>query len=330
MPETRARVKEERVQAVRSSPPSTAADRLERFLYILPAASREGGVAVEELASELGISREALQDDLTQVTDRAFYHPAGSGSDVQIHLTGDRVSIWTKGEFRRPVSLSLHEAVCVGMALRGELRSGVQELRQELESRIVAAGAQALMDQFEATDLRGGPGGVRRCMAGALQERTVVDLRYLKPGDDAPLDRPVRPYALAHAEGQWYLLAWCEVSEGVRIFRMDRILEARPLGRTFQLPADFDAGAYIQGGRVFLGGEETAVRVRYAPKIARWIAERETGEWDPEGGFTVTHQVVDPHWLVRHVLQYGPDAEVLEPEEARGWVGGVVKPMGVE
>ena len=38
----------------------------------------------------------------------------------------------------------------------------------------------------------------------------------------------------------------------------------------------------------------------------------------------MTYQVADPHWIVRHVLQYGAEAEVLEPEEVRGWVRGVV------
>jgi predicted DNA-binding transcriptional regulator YafY len=40
---------------------------------------------------------------------------------------------------------------------------------------------------------------------------------------------------------------------------------------------------------------------------------------------TVTYQVADPHWIVRHVLSYGAEAEVLEPGEVRGWVGGVVE-----
>ena len=105
---------------------------------------------------------------------------------------------------------------------------------------------------------------------------------------------------------------------------MDRILGAASTGAPFQVPAQFDAEAYIQAGRVYRGGQETEVRVRYSPKIARWIAEREEGEWDTSGGLTVTHRVADPHWIVRHVLQYGADAEVLEPEEVRGWVRGVV------
>ena len=104
------------------------------------------------------------------------------------------------------------------------------------------------------------------------------------------LERPVHPYALVYGEGHWYLLAWCTVSEGVRIFRVDRILE---------------------------------VRVRYSPRIARWIAEREEGVWDADGSFVVNHRAVDPHWVVRHVLQYGPDAVVLEPEKVRRVVGNL-------
>jgi predicted DNA-binding transcriptional regulator YafY len=29
------------------------------------------------------------------------------------------------------------------------------------------------------------------------------------------------------------------------------------------------------------------------------------------------HPLADVHWGVRHVLQYGPDAEVLEPADVR-------------
>jgi predicted DNA-binding transcriptional regulator YafY len=31
----------------------------------------------------------------------------------------------------------------------------------------------------------------------------------------------------------------------------------------------------------------------------------------------VEFEVLDPHWLVRHVLQYGADAEVIEPPAVR-------------
>jgi predicted DNA-binding transcriptional regulator YafY len=129
---------------------------------------------------------------------------------------------------------------------------------------------------------------------------------------------------MVHSEGCWYLLAHCILSEEVRTFRMDRVLDAEPTGERFPAPEDFAAEAHIQGGRVFRADQTMEVKVRYSPVVARWIAEKEAAEVSDDGSLTVTYQVADPHWIVRHVLQYGPEAEVLDPEEVRGWVRGVV------
>ena len=59
------------------------------------------------------------------------------------------------------------------------------------------------------------------------------------------------------------------------------------------------------------------MKVKYSPRIARWIAEREEGETAGDGSFVVDHPLADLDWAVRHVLQYGPEAEVLEPESVR-------------
>jgi predicted DNA-binding transcriptional regulator YafY len=57
--------------------------------------------------------------------------------------------------------------------------------------------------------------------------------------------------------------------------------------------------------------------VRYSPRVARWVAEREGLELAADGSLTMEHPVADEAWAVRHVLQYGPDAEVLVPETMR-------------
>jgi predicted DNA-binding transcriptional regulator YafY len=41
------------------------------------------------------------------------------------------------------------------------------------------------------------------------------------------------------------------------------------------------------------------------------------GELQQDGSYVVEHPVADVQWAVRHVLQYGPEAEVLEPAELR-------------
>ncbi len=318
-----------------------AADQLERILHIIPAAAREGGTSLEELARELEVPRETVVEDITEVVGRTYYNPAGAGDEIQIELGPEHVQIWTTGEFRRPVRLSIPEAACLEMALRGAVagRGGEErgdadpgegrgtdslELLARLGSALADAGPEEILERIEAVDLGHDPARIRERVTDALHRREACRIRYLKPGESAPEERTIRPYALVHAEGSWYVLGHCEVSGGVRVFRTDRILAVEAAGRTFEVPGDFDAGEYLAGGRVYRAGEEMEVRVRYSPRIARWIAEREAGEEGPDGSWTVTHHVSDPHWIVRHVLQYGPDAEVLEPESVRGMVRGAV------
>ena len=191
-----------------------------------------------------------------------------------------------------------------------------------LETTLSTIPTEDVLARIEAADLRPDPAGIREILSLALEAREECQIQYLKPGDEAPEDRTVRPYTMVHGEGAWYFLAWCTVSEGVRTFRFDRVLNAEPTGERFAAPGDFDPGAHVQGGRVFQADKKMEVKVRYSAKVARWIAEREALESSDDGSVTVTYQVADPHWIVRHVLSYGAEAEVLEPEVVRGWVGG--------
>ena len=51
--------------------------------------------------------------------------------------------------------------------------------------------------------------------------------------------------------------------------------------------------------------------------MARWIAEREGRATEADRSLVIEHPLADWEWAVRHVLQYGPDAEVLGPVSVR-------------
>ena len=75
--------------------------------------------------------------------------------------------------------------------------------------------------------------------------------------------------------------------------------------------------ASIAGDRPFVGTPAQVMTVRYSPRIARWICEREGGTLDADGSLVREYPLGDMGWAVRHVLQYGPDAEVIAPAELR-------------
>ena len=70
-------------------------------------------------------------------------------------------------------------------------------------------------------------------------------------------------------------------------------------------------------GRAFQSDGAGTLTLRYSARIARWIAEREGKPLAEDGTLTVEHPLADTDWAVRHVLQYGPDVEVLAPTSVR-------------
>ena len=59
--------------------------------------------------------------------------------------------------------------------------------------------------------------------AEALRADRVVRLRYQDAGGTEST-RAVEPLGSIEKEGQWYLIAWCRLRNGVRAFRGDRML----------------------------------------------------------------------------------------------------------
>ena len=96
----------------------TAESQLDRILHILPLASREGGASYGELAESLDVSRDQVVRDVEEITAREYYHPAGSANDIRIGLVEEKVTVWSGGQFQRPVRLTLREAAALHLGFR--------------------------------------------------------------------------------------------------------------------------------------------------------------------------------------------------------------------
>lgn len=318
----------------------TAQARLLRLLHVLPAASRPGGARLADLAGALGTSEARILEDVEQVTARNFYHPGGWLDDVQIQIEPGSVKVTRADGFERPSRLTPEEALCLTLALRGTAASAhvpsrmVRERLLDRAERYLTHRAWAGHEAptVAAPDRSPDPEGIREVLMAAARDRRPCALSYVKAGAGDATLRVVHPYVLAYGEGSWYAVGHCTVEGEVRVFRTDRILAADLADGQFAVPDDFDAARYIDGGRVYRAQDEREVRVRYSPTIARWIRER--AEWASDmvehvedGSLVVRHRVADPHWAVSHALQYGADAEVLEPEDVRGMVLEVARKL---
>ncbi len=319
----------------------TAEARLQRLLYVLPAAMREGGAGLKDLADALGTSTQRIVEDLEELTSRVYYRPGGWPDDVQILLDTDRVRVVRAAGFERPVRLNHEETLCLALALRGataaahvtdaDARSALLRRAETHLGRTVGAAADRMATPDRDPDLE----GIRETLIVAARERRACAIWYVKAGASDGSVRVVHPYAIAYAEGSWYAVAHCTSEKEIRVFRLDRVLAADFADETFDVPYDFDVEDFVQGGRVFHAGpnqEVREVRVRYSPRIARWVRER--SRWEPErleeaadGSVFVRHDVADPHWAVGHTLLHGAEAEVVGPAEIRALVRDVAREL---
>jgi proteasome accessory factor C len=301
-----------------------AAAQLRRILHLIPRLADGEAHPVSEVASQAGVDRDVLFHDIESISER-FEAPGGFVEGLQIFVEpNDEISV-IPNHFLRPMRLTRGElcALELGLAmLRAERpveeHRAIEGARERLRKVIATLPDDDAEDRLRVASLA--PAGdlvhLRR-LRESFRARRKVRLQYAKAADEAPSSRIICPYAVVFAEQMWYVVAHCESSDGIRIFRLDRIAEVEQLEARFDSPRGFSLDAVVRDGRAFHSDGAGALRMRYSPRIARWIAEREGKTLANDGSLTVEFPLADREWAVRHVLQYGPDAEVLGPEEIR-------------
>lgn len=302
----------------------TAARQLRRVLALIPELADDEAHDLEPLATRLGVDRDTLLSDLRALTER-YDDPAGFVDEgVSLFIEQDRVSL-TSPHFRRPMRLTAGElhALELGLAMLEvecppEERRAIGRARERLRAVMTKLPDDAGVDALRHATL-GASGSAEhlRTLRDAVRRRRKLRIVYRRGGYAEATPRVVRPYALVVASGMWYAVALCEERDDVRFFRLDRIEAADALDAPFAIPPSFSVEAVIRDGKVLSGDMARTMTVRYSPRIARWIAEREGGTPGTDGSLTLEHPLLDIDWGVRHVLQYGPDAEVLAPPVVR-------------
>lgn len=137
--------------------------------------------------------------------------------------------------------------------------------------------------------------------------------------------RTVDPYGFIINGGRVYCVAFDHARRDLRTFAADSIAECQVLARTFVKPPDFNLEAYASGSISGLrrSGERLDVVVRFAPRVAkaaeaaRILDDQRVAARSEDGGVEIAYAVTDLDELVRWVLGWGTEAQILAPPVAR-------------
>jgi proteasome accessory factor C len=219
----------------------------------------------------------------------------------------------------RPLRLAADEALALLVALRtlSETpgladRDAVDRTLAKIED---AAGAAATPAQRVEVALEGEE-RVLPVVRQSLEERRRLHLAYYVPGRDETTERDVDPMRLLLVDGRSYLEAWCRRVEGVRLFRLDRVVSIVLL----DVPAELPPAATerdISQGLFQPSDDDVLVSLALGPG-ARWVADYypcDAVEEVGDGTVIARIRTPDTRWVVRLALRLGAAARVVAPPE---------------
>ena len=299
---------------------ATSAERLQRLLALVPYVVSRKAVGLADTAAAFGLSERELVDDLNllwcvELRDPDPYCP------IDLSYEGGEIVVSQAESIGRPLRLAVDEASALLVALRMlvevpglEDRSALSRLIAKLEA---AAGEAASVSAQVAVQVDIPDEGAERYAAqirAALSAGRRLHLRYYVPGRDEATERDVDPMRLHIVEGRPYLEGWCLRAEGMRLFRLDRVLSLDVLDVPAAPPPEAQPVDIDQG--LFRPSPDDVPVVLELSPAGRWVAEYypcESVADLEDGRLRVVLRTPDTGWVRRLALRLGEDGRVISP-----------------
>lgn len=294
-------------------------DRLVRLLNMVPYFQANPRVTKAKAAADLGVSEDQLQKDVEQLWMcglPGYYH----GDLIDFEISGDTIQVTFSAGIDRPLQLTSPEATGLLVALRGlaDIPGVVdpQAARSAIAKIAAAAGAVGHDGTVSAVDepaqLESRAAAVVRA---AVRDRRALSIDYYAASHDSLTTRVIDPIRVVLIDGNSYLEAWSRESEGVRLFRFDRIVDAAELGEPAAPPEPALQAA--PDTSLFDGDPALPSATLCVAPSASWMFEyyplRDPREL-PDGSCEVTMTYASDDWMTRLVLGFGSAVRVLSPE----------------
>lgn len=271
---------------------------------------RTASLDAAELAARFSIPLEELQDHLSLLNLVNF---GGGCYAVYAEHDGDvvRVDKELYGDvFRRPPKLTPLEArairlaiAYVGPTIAADAHTPLERVRRKLEETFGQFDLAATSEPRVASDEE----TLVKVLSEGAERHLLVELEYLKDGDESPSTRLVETYTIERELPVWRVHTWDRTVDGARTFRLDRMRSARLTDEPFEPRDGFDP-SYLRDPRV--------ARLLHSPAIARWKLERGAQPLT-NGSALADVPYKTEEWLLSEVLADRGETVVLGPARLR-------------
>ena len=294
--------------------------RLVRLLNMVPYFQANPRITRAEAAADLGVSAKQLEDDLNQLW-LCGLPGYGPGDLIDFQFSGDTIEVTFSAGMDRPLQLTSPEATGLLMALRAladipgvvdpeAARSAIAKIESAAGAVGHSYARHAAVDEPAAAE-----SDAAAAVRAAVRGNRALAIDYYSASRDTLSTRTVDPIRVVVVGEHSYLEAWSREADGVRLFRFDRIVDARVLDEP-SAPPEPAVQAAPDTSLFDADPSLPSATLRLAPS-ASWMFEyypmrllTELSDGYCEAAMTYASE----EWMARLVLGFGSAVRVLAPQ----------------
>ena len=291
---------------------------IETFLY-----RSSGGRRATDIAARFGVHRSTVYRDLRSLSE------AGS----PVWEDDGRFGV-LKDKYLTTVRVNLHEALALYLAARllsahsDEHNPHVVSALEKLASAMPESIGEHIGRTAAVADKRRpDPDHIRilETLTRAWSERRQVRLIYHNPQTGETTERTIDPYFIEPSPVGYasYVIGYDHLRRDIREFKVERIERATLLETVYDTREGFDPYDFLQHSWGIMGGDEVVdVTLRFSARVAYRVRE---SDWpgvvdvtdEPDGGCRMRLRVKHTLEMKPWIRGWGPECEVLEPDDLR-------------
>ena len=303
--------------------------RLSRLLAMVPYFQAHRGIAIDQAARDLGVTSTQLTKDLELlfVCGLPGYYPDDL---IELEFSEGHVHVGFTAGMDRPLRLTSTEASTLLVALsalvdtpgvvdRDAARRAIAKIEQA-----VGSGVRPVSSDDSGTGDTGDP-TTYETIRDAVKKSRALALRYYSASRDSITERVVDPIRLQVMDQHTYLEAWCRLSDGVRLFRFDRVEAATELDEPSAPPeqAAQQNQSVVLADNPDLPVAEIEIDPDHLWVLDYYLVEPELTEPggdvaarpDPQAPVRGRLVYGSPEWLIRFLLGFGGAVRVVGDEQ---------------
>ncbi len=308
--------------------------------------SRPQGATIEEIGENLGLHRRSVYRLLEAIQELGFpvYDAKGeAGAAKQWKMLDDYV-VRLPNITLPKVDLTPSEAMAIQFMAADNRLPRAPSLRRNLDhalaklSLLLPPSVSDSLRRFSETSFvvskltkdYSRKEGVIDDLTEAMLTSRMCEVDYHAYSTDQIKSYAVEPLSLCEHDGGLYLFVRISRYEEIRLLAVERILGLRILESSFVYPDDFDPQERLKNAFGVYFDDPVEITVRFSPEVAKYVVDR---KWSEEQRVTRLDDGSVEMWMrtsgktevLRWVLGFGLNAEVLKPEKLRSEIKSVLK-----